>query len=79
MRRLRPGTKPQSVDRIIERLALVPYADRRAGTLSHGNKQRLGLAKALLHNPVHSSGGRGQIRPIEGDMFRLYASSPLLS
>jgi ABC-2 type transport system ATP-binding protein len=51
MRRLRPGTEPHSVDRIIERLALVPYANRRAGTLSHGNKQRLGLAKALLHNP----------------------------
>ena len=51
MRRLRPGTEPQAVDRAIELLTLSEYADRRAGTLSHGNAQRLGLAKALLHNP----------------------------
>lgn len=51
MRRLRPGTEPKAVDRVIERLNLTEYADRRAGNLSHGNKQRLGLAKALLHNP----------------------------
>ena len=51
MRRLRPGTDPQAVDRAIERLGLHEYADRRAGTLSHGNGQRLGLAKALLHHP----------------------------
>lgn len=51
MRRLRPGTAPQAVDRVIEQLGLAKYADRRAGALSHGNKQRLGLAKALLHNP----------------------------
>lgn len=51
MRRLRPGTEPKAVDRIIEQLALTAYADRRSGTLSLGNVQRLGLAKALLHNP----------------------------
>src|SRR5574341_294739 len=51
MRRLRPGTEPRAVERVIERLGLTAYADRRAGTLSHGNAQRLGLAKALLHNP----------------------------
>jgi ABC-2 type transport system ATP-binding protein len=40
-----------SIGRIIDRLALGPYADRRAGTLSLGNLQRLGLAWALLHSP----------------------------
>lgn len=51
MRRLRPGTEPKAVDRVIERLGLIAYANRRAGTLSHGNAQRLGLATALLHEP----------------------------
>ena len=50
-RRLHPGTPPKAIDNIIERLALSEYADRRSGTLSHGNAQRLGLAKALLHEP----------------------------
>jgi ABC-2 type transport system ATP-binding protein len=36
---------------MVERLALEPYADRRAGTLSLGNLQRLALARALLHEP----------------------------
>ena len=40
-----------AVARIIERLGLTPYTDRRAGTLSLGNAQRLGLAKSLLHEP----------------------------
>ena len=51
VRRLRPGTQRTAVDRVIERLGLSRYADRRTGTLSLGNAQRLGLAKALLHNP----------------------------
>jgi ABC-2 type transport system ATP-binding protein len=51
MRRLRPGTEPKAVERVIELLGLSPYADRRAGALSLGNVQRLGLAKALLHRP----------------------------
>ena len=50
-RRLHPGTPPGAIDRAIERLGLGAYAARRAGTLSHGNAQRLGLAKALLHEP----------------------------
>jgi ABC-2 type transport system ATP-binding protein len=51
-RRLRGLRDMHVVDRTIERLALAPYADRRAGTLSLGNAQRLGLAKALLHDPA---------------------------
>jgi ABC-2 type transport system ATP-binding protein len=50
-RRLHPGTSPKAVAEIIERLGLVEYADRRAGNLSLGNAQRLGLARALLHEP----------------------------
>jgi ABC-2 type transport system ATP-binding protein len=51
MRRLRPGTDRKAVDRIIELSGLTAYAARRAGALSHGNRQRLGLAKALMHQP----------------------------
>jgi ABC-2 type transport system ATP-binding protein len=51
MRRLRPGTEPRAVERVIGQLGLQADADRRTSTLSHGNAQRLGLAKALLHNP----------------------------
>jgi len=50
-RRLHPGTGKKAVSQIIERLGLAAYADRRAGILSLGNTQRLGLAKALLHDP----------------------------
>ncbi|MGA2641391.1 MAG: ABC transporter ATP-binding protein [Spirochaetia bacterium] len=40
-----------SVDRVIELLKLGEYADRRAGRLSLGNKQRVSLARALVHSP----------------------------
>ena len=50
-RRLHRGVERKAVDRIIGLLGLAPYADRRAGTLSLGNAQRLGLAKAMLHRP----------------------------
>lgn len=50
-RRLHPGSPPAAVGQIIERMGLAAYADRRAGTLSQGNAQRLGLARALLHSP----------------------------
>ncbi|GAA0842470.1 ABC transporter ATP-binding protein [Streptosporangium amethystogenes subsp. fukuiense] len=49
LRRLKhPG---RHVEDIVERLALAPYAGRRARTLSMGNLQRLALAKALIHRP----------------------------
>lgn len=50
-RRLHPGTPQSAVRDMMDRLALGDYADRRAGNLSLGNAQRLGLAKALLHGP----------------------------
>jgi ABC-2 type transport system ATP-binding protein len=50
-RRLHPGTPRAAVSQVIERLGLSAYASRRAGTLSQGNAQRLGLAKALMHRP----------------------------
>lgn len=51
MRRLRPGTGRKAVEEVIQRLGLTAYAKRRAGVLSLGNMQRLGLAKALLAKP----------------------------
>ncbi|MFF5211053.1 ABC transporter ATP-binding protein [Streptosporangium sp. NPDC000396] len=49
LRRLKhPG---RHVEDVIERLALTPYAGRRARILSMGNLQRLALAKTLIHNP----------------------------
>jgi ABC-2 type transport system ATP-binding protein len=40
-----------AVAEVIELMRLGELADRRAGVLSLGNKQRLSLARALLHNP----------------------------
>jgi ABC-2 type transport system ATP-binding protein len=51
VRRLRQIPDEKSVDAVIEKLRLTPYRDRKARNLSSGNMQRLGLAKALLHNP----------------------------
>jgi ABC-2 type transport system ATP-binding protein len=50
-RRLHHITDPKATTRIIQRLALESYTHRKAGTLSMGNLQRLGLARALLHDP----------------------------
>jgi ABC-2 type transport system ATP-binding protein len=50
-RRLHRIRDRRATSRAIERLGIAPYADRKAGTLSTGNLQRLGLARALLHKP----------------------------
>jgi ABC-2 type transport system ATP-binding protein len=50
-RRLRFLPDRSVVDQVIDRLQLGRYADRKAKNLSLGNNQRLGLAKALIHNP----------------------------
>jgi len=51
IRRLRFISDKQATESIIGRLKLTQYANRKAGNLSLGNAQRLGLAKALIHNP----------------------------
>lgn len=45
------GAPRGAVAQTIERLGLAAYADRMSGTLSLGNKQRLSLARALVHAP----------------------------
>ena len=51
VRRLRFISDKKSVDAVIDKLQLGPYAERKVKHLSLGNAQRLGLAKALMHNP----------------------------
>jgi ABC-2 type transport system ATP-binding protein len=51
IRRLRQSKDADVVAKIITQMGLTQYADRRARVLSLGNAQRLGLAKALIHNP----------------------------
>ena len=50
IRRLRflPAT---AVGEVIGRMKLGPYRDRKARHLSQGNAQRLGIAKAIMHDP----------------------------
>jgi ABC-2 type transport system ATP-binding protein len=50
-RRLQGISDVNATSRVIEHLGLVPYAGRKSGGLSTGNLQRLGLARALLHEP----------------------------
>lgn len=50
-RRLHGIADRAATTRAIQRLGIAPYANRKAGTLSTGNLQRLGLARALLHEP----------------------------
>lgn len=49
--KLRGLTDKFLIDEIIERLKLTQYKNRKEKNLSLGNKQRLGLAKALIHKP----------------------------
>jgi ABC-2 type transport system ATP-binding protein len=51
IRRLRFIPDKKSIDSVIDKLQLSVYSNRKAKNLSLGNAQRLGLAKALIHNP----------------------------
>ena len=50
-RRIRLLSDPNAVDRVIQLLKLNPYEHKKAKNLSLGNAQRLGIAKALMHQP----------------------------
>jgi ABC-2 type transport system ATP-binding protein len=45
------GVGEDAVARTVEQLSLGQYAQRKARSLSQGNRQRLGLATALFHEP----------------------------
>jgi len=51
-RRLQGISEKNATTCVIERLGLEAYADRKAWVLSAGNLQRLGLARAMLHEPA---------------------------
>jgi len=51
VRRLHHLRSKESTEAILEQLGLMPYRDVKAKTLSRGNLQRLGLARALIHQP----------------------------
>ena len=46
-----PSGVRSAVDEVLARLRLEDYVERRAGTLSLGNRQRVGLASAMAHRP----------------------------
>jgi len=51
IRRLRFLNDKNAVASVMDKLRLTEYANRKTGNLSLGNAQRLGVAKALIHNP----------------------------
>jgi len=50
-RRMQGIADKDSIPKVIDKLKLNPYINKKAKHLSLGNKQRLGLAKALMHSP----------------------------
>jgi len=46
-----PGDLKRRVDTVIERLDVGPFADQRAESLSSGQKQKLAIARAIVHDP----------------------------
>jgi len=51
IRRLRRISDKKATETVIDKLRLTSYRNIKAKNLSRGNAQRLGIAKALIHNP----------------------------
>ena len=49
--RLPPASQPARIDELLTLVHLTEYANRPTQVLSRGQKQRLGLARALVHDP----------------------------
>jgi len=45
------GVEPGRIEKVLEVVGLADRADTKVGGFSHGMKQRLGIAQALLHRP----------------------------
>lgn len=48
---LAPAQQKEAVDRAAERMDLVALLQKRSGSMSRGQKQRLGIAQAIVHDP----------------------------
>lgn len=87
------GAPKARIGELIELLGLGPYADRTSARLSLGNKQRLSIARALVHSPEllildEPANGldpagiiemRGLLRRLAGQGMTIFMSSHILS
>jgi sodium transport system ATP-binding protein len=48
---LRPKERDQRIDEVFEELGILPFAHRRCDKLSTGEKQRVSIARAVIHQP----------------------------
>jgi sodium transport system ATP-binding protein len=53
LHRLAPPALAARVNLLLDQFALAPLADRRAATLSFGQRRRVALARALVHDPMN--------------------------
>jgi len=49
---MKPANRERRIDTVVERFGLGPLRDRSAAAMSGGQRQRLGLAAATLHEPA---------------------------
>lgn len=52
LRRMTRAAARQRLDPVLETCAIADHADQAIGTLSHGYRQRVGIAQAIMHDPT---------------------------